>query len=241
MNNSAKRLKLSFVVPFLFVFTLFLIHFLNTELDWQYVSLGIYPRDVKGITGIITHVFVHSSWEHLFTNSIPVLVLMWCIFYSFKDTSYIIIGIMWILTGTITFAIARPSWHIGASGLIYAMAFFLFFCGVLSKKKAMIAISLLVVFLYGSIIWQTLPYFVKADVSWEGHLSGSISGIITSLIFYKKNVFPHEREPVYDEAADEELYRQWTESLTVHVEQDKSKIDIPTTGTTEDTKKAMNC
>lgn len=237
MNDSNKRLKLSFVVPFIFVFILFLVHILNTELDWSYFRLGIYPREIKGIPGIITHVFIHSSWEHLFTNCIPVLILMWCIFYSFKDTAYPITGTLWLITGCITFFTGRQSWHIGASGLIYAMAFFLFFCGIFSRKKAMMAISLLVVFLYGSIIWQTLPYFVKADVSWEGHLAGSISGIITAVIFYKKNIFANDEKRVYDEQADEELYKKWIESLSLQPEQNVKEEDDTNTDTTE--KKAV--
>ena len=91
--------------------------------------------------------------------------------------------IIWIGAGLLTFIIGKPGWHIGASGLIYGLAFFLFFSGILRKYVPLIAISLLVTFLYGGIIWHMFPYFspatchgkdISAEESWE-HSVHSVS------------------------------------------------------------------
>jgi membrane associated rhomboid family serine protease len=98
--------------------------------------------------------------------------------------------------------LGRESWHIGASGLIYALSFFLFFSGIFRKHIPLLAVSLLVAFLYGSMVWNMFPVaeLVDSSVSWEGHLSGAISGLICAGIF--KGYGP--QKPEEDEEEDEE-------------------------------------
>ena len=110
--------------------------------------------------------------------------------------------IIWIGAGLLTFIIGKPGWHIGASGLIYGLAFFLFFSGILRKYVPLIAISLLVTFLYGGIIWHMFPYFSPANMSWEGHLSGGIMGTLCAFGFL--NHGPQRPEPFADETDEEE-------------------------------------
>ena len=99
-----------------------------------------------------------------------------------------VIGI--ISSGLLTWAIGRPSYHIGASGLIYVLFSFVFFKGIIAKHYRLIALSLLVVFLYGSMIWYTIP--MEKGVSWEGHLSGFIVGGLLSLMY--NNYMPKEKK-----------------------------------------------
>lgn len=99
--------------------------------------------------------------------------------------------------GAITFIIGKPGWHIGASGVIYGLAFFLFFSGLLRKYAPLIAISLLVTFLYGGLVWQMFPYFTPANTSWEGHLSGAIMGSLCAFAFIGYG--PQKPEPFAEE------------------------------------------
>ena len=101
-----------------------------------------------------------------------------------------------------TFIIGKPGWHIGASGLIYGLAFFLFFSGLLRKHVPLIAISLLVTFLYGGLVWNMFPQFAKATTSWEGHLSGAITGTICAIGFMRYG--PQRPEPFEDEEENDE-------------------------------------
>jgi membrane associated rhomboid family serine protease len=93
----------------------------------------------------------------------------------------------------------RDAWHIGASGLIYGLASFLFFSGIIRKYFRLVALSLLIVFLYGSMVWGIFPNIYK-NVSWESHMLGFISGIILAVAYRKEG----PQEPVYEWMEEEE-------------------------------------
>ena len=121
----------------------------------------------RGVFGIFAHPLVHSSFKHLFANTIPFFFLSWCLFYFYRDIAPYIFFTIWIGCGLFTFLIGKPGWHIGASGIIYGLAFFLFFSGLLRKHVPLIAISLLITFLYGGLVWNMFPQFAKETTSWE--------------------------------------------------------------------------
>lgn len=223
MENSKKRFSLALFTSAIFIVILVLIHFAGEQLSLDFYKLGVYPREIKGLLGIITHPLIHSSWGHLLANSSSLFFLLATLIYFYKDWSYLIFFLIWITEGTLLFIIGRENWHIGASGIIYGLAFFLFFSGVFSKTKSMMAVSLLMVFLYGSMIWSMTPHFVKADVSWEGHLSGAIAGFIMSIFFYSKAELSKKEAVIYNDEEDEELYNKWMESLKPESENNKDK------------------
>lgn len=223
MENSKKRFSLALFTSAIFIVILVLIHFAGEQLSLDFYKLGVYPREIKGLLGIITHPLIHSSWGHLLANSSSLFFLLATLIYFYKDWSYLIFFLIWITEGTLLFIIGRENWHIGASGIIYGLAFFLFFSGVFSKTKSMMAVSLLMVFLYGSMIWSMTPHFVKADVSWEGHLSGAIAGFIMSIFFYSKAELSKKEPIIYNDEEDEELYNKWMESLKPESESNKDK------------------
>ncbi len=109
---------------------------------------------------------------------------------------------IWIGCGALTFLIGKPGWHIGASGIIYGLAFFLFFSGILRKHVPLIAISLLITFLYGGLVWNMFPQFAKATTSWEGHLSGAIAGTLCAIGFMEYG--PQRPDPFAGEEDEEE-------------------------------------
>jgi membrane associated rhomboid family serine protease len=129
--------------------------------------------------------FLHLSLEHLINNSIPLFLLSSAIFFFYRNISWKIIFLGIFLSGLLTWIIGRDSIHIGASGLIYVLISFIFFKGIISKNFNLMALSLIVVFIYGGTIWYIFP--IKENISWEGHLSGFIVGIILALLF-KKNI-----------------------------------------------------
>ncbi|GHT09870.1 hypothetical protein FACS189432_06360 [Bacteroidia bacterium] len=174
-------------------------------LDTHWYQWGIYPGSVEGLWGILTSPFIHSDIKHLFSNTVPLLVLCWSLFYFYKDLGYLVFPILWILSGLFTWSIGRDSWHIGASSLIYSISFFLFFSGIFRRYIPLMAVSLIVVFLYGSAIWNMFPVaeLVDPNVSWEGHLSGAFSGLICALIFRKQG--PQKPEVIEEEEDEEEF------------------------------------
>lgn len=149
------------------------------NLDFNY--LGIYPRKITGLIGIITGPFIHGNLKHLFNNSMPLLVLTTALFYFYRNIRWKVLFTGLIVCGVFTWVIGRPSLHIGASGVVYMLAAFLFFKGIFSKQYQLTALSLVVVFLYGGLLWYVMP--IDPKISWEGHLSGFVVGLILALVF----------------------------------------------------------
>ena len=147
----------------------------------RWAKYGVFPRSLEGVLGIITTPFIHGDWKHVFNNSVPLLVLGTSLRYFYKDISKEVFLWSWLMSGLWLWAIGRPSFHIGASGIVYALASFLFFSGLIRKHTRLIAVSFVVVFLYGSMIWGVFP--IKEHISWEGHLSGGLAGIILAWWF----------------------------------------------------------
>ena len=187
MKIETKKIIYAFAFPVLLVLLLWIIWLLEQGLGADWHRWGIFPGTGRGLWGILTGPLVHSGIKHLFSNSVPLLILGWCLFYFYKELGLAVLPASWILSGIFTWCLGRESWHIGASGLIYALSFFLFFSGVFRKYIPLMAVSLLVAFLYGSMVWNMFPVaeLVDPQVSWEGHLSGAISGLVCAIVFRK--------------------------------------------------------
>jgi len=185
MNNNFKYHTGIIGYPILFVILIWLIFWIEFRFNVDLKSFGIQPRKIEGIYGIMLSPFLHLSLEHLINNSIPLFLLSSAIFFFYRTISWKIIFLGIFLSGFLTWIIGRDSTHIGASGLIYVLISFIFFKGIISKNFNLMALSLIVVFIYGGTIWYIFP--IKENISWEGHLSGFIVGIILALLF-KKNI-----------------------------------------------------
>jgi membrane associated rhomboid family serine protease len=203
MNNNFNYYRGVIGYPILFVILIWLIFWVEFRFNIDLKSFGIQPRKLEGISGIIFSPFLHSSLEHLFNNSIPLFLLSSAIFFFYRTISWKIIFLGILLSGLLTWIIGRDSTHIGASGLIYVLISFIFFKGIISKNFNLMALSLIVVFIYGGTIWYIFP--IKSNMSWEGHLSGFIIGILLALLFKKNTpinkVYKWENED-YDNTDD---------------------------------------
>lgn len=202
-----RRFFHSLVFPGFLLLIFWLIRISESVLQLDFSSLGVYPQSFKGLPGILLAPFIHGSFNHLINNSVPFLVLSVAIFYFYRGISYKIFFLIWIITGIWVWLLAREAYHIGASGLIYGFASFLFFSGVLRNDVRLLAISLLVTFLYGSMVWGVLP--LKPQISWESHLSGGVAGLVLAIIYRKqgpeKIAFSWENEPEgFEEDPEEE-------------------------------------
>ena len=151
--------------------------------DYDFTEYGVLPRKFNGLIGILFSPLIHSDVNHLLSNSLPVIILCLLIFNFYSQIAKKILIYLYFISGLWLWCIGRESFHIGASGLIYAMASFLFFSGVLRKNSQLSAVALLVIFIYGGLFWGLFP--IHKNVSWEGHLTGFIAGILVSFIFRK--------------------------------------------------------
>ncbi len=173
-------------------------------MEINFIHSGVMPRKLSGLQGILFSPLIHSDWKHLFDNSIPVFLLSFALFYFYRGISYTIFLFLYIISGILLWFIGRDAYHIGASGIIYGLAAFLFLSGVIRGVRHLMAISLLVVFLYGSLIWGLLPFDYK--VSWEGHLSGAIVGIVLALLYRDQG--PEPEKPSWELEEEENKERE---------------------------------
>ncbi|MCF1190661.1 rhomboid family intramembrane serine protease [Mangrovimonas sp. AS39] len=190
------------VYPLLFVLSIWLVFWAEVRFGFNFTRLGIYPLAVKGIPGIALSPLIHSGLTHLLHNSLPLLILSAALFYFYRPIAWKVIIFGILLSGLMTWLIGRPSYHIGASGLIYVLVSFTFFKGIFAKHYRLIALSLMVVFLYGGMVWYTFP--IKDEISWEGHLSGFLVGLFFALVFRKQIAKPKKYEWEKDDFNEED-------------------------------------
>ena len=154
---------------------------------------------IDAIQGILLSPFAHSSNKHLINNVVPLFFLMSLLRYIFDKFSSILFLLLYILTGLFIWRFIPNHSVIGASGVLYSMISFLFFSGLIRGNRELLGYSLLIVFLYGGMVWGMFPFSVAENVSWEGHLMGFIVGFLLSILFRKKG----PQKKVYDWENDE--------------------------------------
>ncbi|WP_136480176.1 rhomboid family intramembrane serine protease [Cognatitamlana onchidii] len=176
--------------PVFFVLLIWLVFWFEVRFGFNFSKYGVYPQTLQGLRGIVLSPFIHGDLEHLYHNTVPLLALSMALFFFYRPIAWRVLFYGILFSGFLTWCMGRPSYHIGASGLIYVLVSFTFFKGVFAKHYRLIALSLIVVFLYGSMIWYTLP--IEEGISWEGHLSGLITGLVFACIFRKEIAEPQK-------------------------------------------------
>ena len=174
--------------PILFVLIMWIVKIIEYYFNFSFSSYGIFPRDISGVKGIVFFSFIHQDLKHLLSNTYPILILGSLLFYYYKKVGLQIFFCLFFISGIWLWAIGRSNYHIGASGMVYALASFIFFSGIMKKQTKLAAASLLVIFLYGSMIWGILPIY--EGVSWEGHLSGLLAGFLVAIFFKSEGPKP---------------------------------------------------
>ncbi|MCM4170411.1 rhomboid family intramembrane serine protease [Arenibacter sp. TNZ] len=205
-SNYFKFSNAVIAIPLLAVLSIWTVYWFEIRFQVNFNHYGIYPRTLKGMRGIVLSPFLHASVEHLYNNTIPLAMLTASLVYFYRSIAFKVL--LWgiLISGFITWLIGRPSYHIGASGLIYVLVSFIFFKGIISKHYRLVALSLIVVFIYGSTLWYIFP--VKDGISWEGHLGGFVTGLFLAFVLKaplpKIKKYDWEKED-YNEEGDEFL------------------------------------
>ena len=190
-------------VVLLFVGLLWAIKFLEIGFGISLYEFGILPRTLSGLIGILTAPLLHADLYHLISNSLPLIILGLGLFYFYPRIAWEVAGWLYLITGFWVWAAARGgSYHIGASGVVYALAAYLIVGGIVRKHVRLMTISMAVLILYGGIFYGVLPG--DPGISWESHLLGAVSGAFMAIYFRKEPIWTIPKPPPKEELVGEE-------------------------------------
>lgn len=206
MDDKAEKKKFmgSIIIPLIIVAVMWVVMIAEVSFDVDLGQYGLRPQTMRGLLGILTLPFLHGSWEHLISNSVPIIVLGTALYYCYPTLANRVLLITWLGSGLLTWCIGNPeSLHIGASALVYGLNLFLIASGFIRGNRMLIVISLIMVFLYGSFIWGMIPDLaIPQNISWEGHLSGAVIGVLLAIFLRKEG--PQKEVHHWEEDEDDE-------------------------------------
>ena len=186
MREEKARLLKSTYFPVLFLLVIWFVALAGELSGISFSRYGLYPRTFDGALGIVTAPLIHGDYRHLFANSVPLFVLGSGLFFFYRTIAVRVFFLIWIFGNLWVWGIGREAYHIGASGIVYGLASFLFVSGLIRREPRLMAISLFVAFLYGSMIWGIFPeLFPGENISWESHLTGILAGVVFAIYFRK--------------------------------------------------------
>lgn len=166
---------------FRFVFLMWVVFSIQFFLGFDFTRFGILPRTPWGLIGILTAPLIHGNSLHIISNTVPLLFLGWALFFFYENIAKKVFVICYFLTNALVWIFARPSLHIGASGIVYGIAFFLIFYGFFKKDFKSLFISAIIIFFYGGLVYGLFPN--QPGISWESHLIGAIVGGYAAMNF----------------------------------------------------------
>jgi membrane associated rhomboid family serine protease len=196
-----QRIKKAFITVLSFVVILWLIELMKIFTDLHTFKLGLRPDAIYGLIGVFTAPLIHSSFEHLTFNTPAILILGTALLYGYPRSSWIVLSTVWLVAGIGVWFTGRPVYHFGASGLTYGVMAFIFVIGIIRRDKLAIALSLLVFFLYGTMIWGVFPH--QSGVSYETHLWGAGLGTLCAILLRNRDPAPPVKRYAWEDEDQE--------------------------------------
>jgi membrane associated rhomboid family serine protease len=186
-----RDLRIAVICSVLLTVLPWIVQIVETVFSLRLKRYGLQPLEPAGMAGIFTMPLLHADWGHLISNTPAMLLLIFGLFLFYQQGAWRILLCLYMLSGFLTWFMGRSAIHIGASGLVYALAAFHFVSGVIKNVPRQRAFALLVAFLYGGFIWAFFPaLYAGTSISWEGHLSGLLAGIAFAFYFRDKGPEP---------------------------------------------------
>jgi len=160
---------------------------------FDFTPYGNWPHHTAGLKGIIFSPFIHGSFDHLISNTLPIMILLTVLLNAYPRIALVVLVFIHLLSGLLVWLLAPDNGvHIGISGIIYGIAAFLVASGWFRRDRLSITIAIAVVLVYGSMVWGFIP---QQGISWQSHLYGAISGgIIAYLLRNNHTPAPTEME-----------------------------------------------
>lgn len=181
--NTHHNIQSSIVYTAIFVVILWCIKSAEQLFGISFRELGVYPQELPGLVGVFFAPFIHGSFEHLASNTLPLLILGTVLLYGYPRSRYYAIAAIWLVSGLGVWLLGREAWHVGASGLTHGMFFYLLLSSILRRDKRSIALMMIAFFMYGGMVMTIFPR--EEHISFEYHLFGAVTGAICAFLFYK--------------------------------------------------------
>jgi membrane associated rhomboid family serine protease len=228
MTPEKARLIKSAIVPSSLIAFSWAIRIFESISGIDLSMFGILPLQQEGLYGIFCSPFLHADYSHVLANSVPFFVLGSALFFFYSEIAVRVLLMSWLFTGIWVWCFARGgAYHIGASGVVYALASFHFFSGLIRREPRLMAFTLLVVFLYGSMVWGVFPdFFPTKNISWESHLMGLLAGFILAF-YYRKSGPQRSRYEWADEDIDESEYPADEPEILLPEKSNSPENDLP--------------
>ena len=228
----------AFVAPLIMLSAMWLGFFLQHIGFIENCDGSLIPLVPEGLKGVIFSPLLHGNLEHIAGNSVPIAALLFLLYQFYPKLANTVFFLGWLASGLIVWLLPPMNFFgqepvysciIGASGIVYMLAFFLFFSGIFRKNKKLLTVSLLVALYYGSLICGIFPeeLFYKLNepskISWQAHLAGAIVGISLAIIFRNKHREKKKRFiwefPNYYSEKDDKLWQEYKENFPENFEE----------------------
>ena len=180
-----------------FAALLWLIQLSNWVLGLGPADLGVRPRELSGLPGVIFAPLLHAGPDHLLANTPPLLVAGTTLLYLYPRSSPSVLPAVYFGSGIAVWVLGRSSTHLGASGLVYGLVSYILVAGLLRRDRRAIAAALLVCFMYGALVWGILP--IQSGISWETHLAAAVIGVAMAISLRHIDIPPPRRYSWEDE------------------------------------------
>ncbi len=195
LKSSQQRLYSSIKMPFQFLMLIWLIQAIQTLFYIDFGFLGLLPRNIEGLKGVLLAPLIHGDFAHLISNSVPLFVLSVIILFFYRRIAIKSFILIYLLTGLSVWLFARGNvFHIGASGVVYGLVSFVFWMGIFRRSLKAIILALIVTLLYSGMFLGVLPN--QEGISWESHLLGGLVGIFVAFL-YKDTIEQDEEAQKY--------------------------------------------
>lgn len=214
--KAQRNFKLALKTALTLIGVLWVILILDSVFGLGLTRFGLRPRDIEGLIGIFTAPLLHSGAEHMLSNSLPLAISLTTILYLYPRSAMRVIPIIWLGSGLMAWLIGRDSLHFGASGFVYGLLAYVFISGILRLDMRSVAVSIMVWFLYGGMIWGVLP--IRPHMSWELHLSGAILGVALAIAFRRWDVTPVKRYAWEDDESVPDWFPQKELPTELHLQ-----------------------
>lgn len=203
-RRARSSFRLALKIALVFIGILWTIFIFDAVFGLRLGRFGLRPGSIPGLVGIVTAPLLHGSVQHLLSNTIPLLISLTATLYLYPGSSVRVIPMIWLGSGVMAWFIGRPSLHLGVSGLIYGLLAYVFIGGLLRRDMRSVSVSLLVGFLYGSMVWGVLP--IRPHMSWEMHLAGAVIGCLLAVLYRNWDRIPLVRYEWEDDESVPEWY-----------------------------------